>query len=652
MPDEPPPVPPSRADRELAAHLENTPLAVIEWDADSRVVRWTGQAEAVFGWPAAEVLGKRPFDWRLVHDDDAAAVERLMREMVSLRDPRTVLVNRNYTRAGAVIWCEWHNSILLDDAGRLVSILSLVLDITDRKAAAEAAAASDARLRSALAGAGMLGWEWDIRTGRVDYSGCPAAFYGLPPGDDYGAVEAAWRAVHPGDVPAVEAAARRAFEAGDEWVYEFRGAVPAADGGDRWFSVRGRVVRGADGRPGRVVAVTADVTARKRAEAEREALGRRLADAQKWEGLGVMAGGVAHDFNNILTVILGGAALARQATDPASPAARFLDEIERSAHRAAGLCRHMLAYAGRGPAPAGPADLSAVVREEAPLLTGPGGRPARVALEPADGLPAVRADPAQVRQVLRNLAANAAEASPDGGVVTVRTAAAEVGPGDPTDGYRPAPEPGRYVALEVADAGHGMAPDVQARMFDPFFTTRFPGRGLGLAAVLGIVRTHRGAIRVDTAPGRGTTVRVLWPVAPTPAAATPAGPAGGLALVVDDEVFIREVAASVVGELGYEPVLAGNGADGLELFGRHRADLRVAVLDVVMPGLGGDELLAAVRRSAPDLPVVVISGYADRGPAAGPDDRTVYLRKPFRPDDLTDAVRRAVGVGERGPTGS
>ncbi|MBX9579258.1 MAG: response regulator, partial [Gemmataceae bacterium] len=242
----------------------------------------------------------------------------------------------------------------------------------------------------------------------------------------------------------------------------------------------------------------------------------------------------------------------------------------------------------------------------------------------------------QVRQVLRNLVANAAEAGPPDGVVTVRTALVGVGPDDPADGYRLAPGPGRYVALEVADAGHGMTPEVQVWMFDPFFTTRFPGRGLGLAAVLGIVRTHRGAIRVDTAPGRGTTVRVLWPVA---------APAG-LALVVDDEAFVREAVASVVRGLGYEPLLAGNGADGLDLFGRHWADLRVAVLDGVMPGPGGDELLAAVRRSAPDLPVVVVSG---RGPAADPGGRVVHLPKPFRPDDLAEAVRRA--VGERGLSG-
>ena len=632
MPDEAHAGHPSRADRELAAHLENTPLAVIEWDTEFRVVRWTGQAEAVFGWPAAEVLGKRPFDWRMVHDDDAAEVGRLMREIVALRQPRSVLVNRNYTRAGAVIWCEWHNSILLDDAGRLVSTLSLVLDVTERRAAAEAAARSDARLRAALSGAEMLGWEHDLAIGRVHYSGDPAAFFGAPAGE-YDTDAGAWRLVHPDDRPAVAEATRRSFDAGDEWGYEFRGAVSAADGGDRWFAVRGRIVTGPGGRPARVVAVTADATARKRAEAKREALNRRLLDAQKWEGLGVMAGGVAHDFNNILTVIVGSAALARRTTPPGNPAANYLAEIEAAAHRAAGLCRQM------------PADLSAVVREAAPLLPGIGGKGARVVLDLVNGLPPARVDPAHARQVLTNLVANAAEAGPDGGTVTVRTAAEEVGD-PPPDGYRLVPAPGRYVALEVADAGEGMTADVQGRMFDPFFTTRFPGRGLGLAAVHGIVRAHRGAIRVDTAPGRGTTVRVLWPAVPRTEAAAP--PARGVALVVDDEPFVREVAASVLQELGYEPVPAADGADGLELFCRHRAEVRVAVVDLAMPGLSGDDLVSVFRRTDPDLPVVLISGRP-RPAGAGGDPRTVFLPKPFRADDLAAAVRAVAGAATSGP---
>ncbi|MBX9624927.1 MAG: PAS domain S-box protein [Gemmataceae bacterium] len=642
MPAEPPPGTPSRADRELAAHLENTPLAVIEWDADFRVVRWTGQAEAIFGWPAAEVVGKRPADWRLVHDDDAVAVERLMREIAALRRPRSVLVNRNYTRAGAVVWCEWHNSILLDDAGRLVSILSLVLDVTERKAAVEASARSEARLRTALAAAGMIGWEWNLAANRGAMSADFAAFHGLPPEVTYDSPAGAEQTVHPDDMPAVRRAAAGAIAEGGEFQWEYRGRVPAADGGERWFATRGQVFPGPDGRPARLVGVTADVTDRKRAEAERGVLNRRLADAQRWEGLGVMAGGIAHDFNNILTVVLGSAALARRTAGPGSPADAHLDEIELSCDRAARLCRQMLAYAGRGCPPAGRADLSRVVGEAAPLLTGPAGGQVTVRLDLAADLPQVRADPGLVRQVLVNLVTNAAEASRDGRPVTVRTAAAEVRPDDPTDGFRLPPWPGRYAVLEVADVGEGMTPEVRDRMFDPFFSTRFPGRGLGLAAVLGIVRSHRGGIAVDTAAGRGTTIRVLWPADdPRPAAVPADRPGRGVALVADADPFRREVVAATLENQGYEAVVAGTGAEGLELYDQRRDELRVAVVDVDLPGATGCGLLDVLHHTDPDMPLVVLIGpTGEPPPAAG---RAATLRRPFRPEELAAAVRHVTG---------
>lgn len=642
---------PSRADRELAAHIANTPLAVIEWDHEFRVARWTGQAEAVFGWAAAEVAGKRPFDWRFVHDADAAEVGRLMADMEALRSPRNVLTNRNYTRDGRVVWCEWHNSVLLDDGGRLRSVLSLVLDVTDERAAADGVARSDTRLRSALAAAGMIGWEWHPATGRLDDAADLAAFFGLPPGE-YNDDRVTTAAVHPDDLDRVREEARRALADGGELAFEFRGRPTGPDGGDRWYAVRGQVVRDA-GRPARVVAVTADVTDRKRAEADRAALARQLADAHKWEELGVLAGGVAHDFNNILTVVLGSAVLARRAVPADSPAAGYLEQIEQSAHRAAELCRQMLAYAGRAPAPSGEADLNRVVREAAP----PAG-PARVRLDLAADLPPLRADPGQVRQVLAHLTANAAEASPAGGEVVIRTATVAVAPGASAAGYRLPPAPGVYAGLEVADAGPGIPADVQARMFDPFFTTKFPGRGLGLAAVLGIVRSHAGAIRVDTAAGRGTTVQVLWPTpapapAPFPAAppdARPEPPTAGLALVVDDEMFVREVAASILEDFGYEVVLAADGATGVELVRRHAGAVRVAVIDVVMPGMDGVAALAAIRAIDPGVPAVLISGFIDGAVPA--DGRTEFLPKPFRPEGLAAAVRRVVGAAAPGQRGA
>jgi CheY-like chemotaxis protein len=191
-----------------------------------------------------------------------------------------------------------------------------------------------------------------------------------------------------------------------------------------------------------------------------------------------------------------------------------------------------------------------------------------------------------------------------------------------------------------------MSPDVRARMFDPFFTTKFAGRGLGLAAVLGIVRSHKGGIRVSTAPGRGTTISVYWPVSldPVPDAppVRPAGPTAA-ALVIDDEMFVREVTASTLEEMGFAPLLAADGPSGLALFSRHRDTIKVAIIDVLMPGMTGDEVLEVLRRTAPELPVVLVSGFTERRmlkAAFGP--RTEFLQKPFHPEDLMQVVGRLV----------
>jgi CheY-like chemotaxis protein len=261
-----------------------------------------------------------------------------------------------------------------------------------------------------------------------------------------------------------------------------------------------------------------------------------------------------------------------------------------------------------------------------------------------DRLPPVQADPALVRQVLLALATNAAEAT-TGGEIVVRIHADEVPETGSDPGFHLAPRPGRYVVLTVADTGTGMAPDVHTRMFDPFFTTKFAGRGLGLAAVLGIVRAHRGGIRVTTGPGRGTTVSVYWPAAVDPEPVAPAQPAPtrAAALVIDDEMFVREVTASTLEELGFAPLLAGDGPSGLALFRAHRDAIKFAVIDVVMPGMTGDQVLEAIRAIDPMLPVVLMSGFTDQRvvkSAYGP--HTEFLQKPFHPEDLMGVVRRMV----------
>ena len=439
---------------------------------------------------------------------------------------------------------------------------------------------------------------------------------------------------------------RRAIETGEPMRYEFRGRVPGPDGQPRWFSTRGQVISDADGNAVRLVAVTTDVTERKRAEADREALNRQLQETQKWESLGILAGGVAHDFNNILTVVLGSAGLARKGLPPFSPTGPYLDQIEQACRRAADLCRQLLAYTGRGQIAAAKTDLNQLIQSSSVLLAVPASKAATIRYELSTNIPHIQADPSQVRQVMVNLVMNAAEAlGNDAGEIAVSTRLLELP--EPGTGYHLPPAPGWYVRLAVSDTGPGIQPDVLARMFDPFFSTKFAGRGLGLAAVLGIVRSHRGAIRVDTNPGRGTTVEILWPVtvnaAPGPAAeSAPAlRQSAGKALVVDDEMYVREVTASTLEELGFETLLAGDGMTALDVFRAHQNDVSLAVIDVMMPGMSGDQLLEELRVLTPLLPAVLVSGFTDgRVLKPGAGDATHFLQKPFHPEELIALVKR------------
>ncbi len=275
-------------------------------------------------------------------------------------------------------------------------------------------------------------------------------------------------------------------------------------------------VPGPNGTPGGFIEVVEDITAQRRAEEDRRRLEQRVQQAQKLESLGILAGGIAHDFNNLLMAVMGNADLALGKVPAASPAGEYLRKAVASAERAAQLTGQMLAYAGETAIATVPADVSRLVEEAELLLRGSLPPSAGLELHLEPHLPAVDADPARIQQVLRNLAANAVEAF-DGrpGTVTVATGqlfadrAYLAGTFPPQDLAE-----GPYAYLEVSDDGPGMDAETLHRVFDPFYSTKFVGRGLGLPAVLGIVRSHRGAIRVDSDPGRGTTVRVLLPVRP------------------------------------------------------------------------------------------------------------------------------------------
>ena len=396
-----------------------------------------------------------------------------------------------------------------------------------------------------------------------------------------------------------------------------------------------------------------DITERKRAEEERLKLEAKMRHAQKLESLGVLAGGIAHDFNNILTAILGNAGLLMEDLPEDGVFRRRLGEIERAARRAADLAQQMLAYSGRGMFIIRLVELNDLLHETAVLLNASISKKVNLRIEYADALPPVQADAVQMSQVIMNLVANAAEAIGDeDGVITVRTSTMVIVDSGPVQTVDDDPiEPGTYVCLEVIDTGCGMSEDVKSRLFDPFFTTKFTGRGLGLAAVIGIVRAHRGALQVESKPGEGAHFRVLLPMAsgqvakPTDVLPAVEGFRGqGTVLLVDDEPAIRTVGKRMLERLGFTVLTAEDGVGGVALFKEHADDIVCVILDLVMPRMDGAEALQEIYRIQPGAKIVLCSGYSREEISQRFADQGIsgFLHKPFQMHQLAAALQGAL----------
>ena len=403
-----------------------------------------------------------------------------------------------------------------------------------------------------------------------------------------------------------------------------------------------------------VQAIVRDISAQKRAEADRTALERQLFQAQKMESLGVLAGGIAHDFNNLLMGVLGHAGLALEQLNPLHPARRNLESIQKAGQRAADLTRQMLAYSGRGQFVVRNLDLTAQVEEMVHLLEVSLPKTVVLKLDLRRGLPSISADAAQVQQVIMNLVINAAEAIGEAsGLITLATGAQHLDAAMVRVmlvGQDVAP--GTYVYLEVSDTGCGMDPETMSRIFEPFFTTKFTGRGLGLSAIMGIVRGHKGALKVYSEIGRGTTFKVLFP-AQGPAAdalcareGEPAWEGSGLILVVDDDETVRSVARQALELKGFEVMEAEDGLVALEQVRRRGRDISLVLLDMTMPHMGGEAAFREMRQLRPDIRVVLSSGYNEQEAMSRFQGKGLkgFIQKPYGPKDLLAKIQSVLGA--------
>jgi two-component system, cell cycle sensor histidine kinase and response regulator CckA len=377
----------------------------------------------------------------------------------------------------------------------------------------------------------------------------------------------------------------------------------------------------------------------------------QLRHTQKLESLGVLAGGVAHDFNNLLTGILGNSSMALDDMAPNDPNRLLIEEVIKAAERASELTRQLLAYTGKGQFAMRTIDLSALVREVSGLVQASLPKRAQLRLELADELARIEADPGQLQQVVMNLVINGGEAiGSQGGSVLVRTALQDVDQAYIDTLSQPAGllRPGRHVALEVHDNGVGMDEEMLPRIFDPFFSTKFAGRGLGLSAVLGIVRAHKGALQVDSKPGVGTTFKVLFPASSNAVVAVvpPTGDTtgSGTVLIVDDEEIVRSTARQTLLRCGYRCLSAQDGAAALEAYRNCPDTVVLVLLDLTMPVMSGEETLQRLKVIDPDVKVLLTTGYDEQEAVQRFASKGLagFIQKPFTAAALARKVKEAL----------
>ncbi len=529
--------------------------------------------------------------------------------------------------------------------GELADNIGLALEVNRREAARQAAEASlhesEERFRQLAENMHEVFWMTDVSKGQMLYIS-PA--YEKVWGRSLESLRAApftWmEAIHPEDRERVRQAAltQQALGRYDE---TFRVLRP--DGSVRWVRDRAFPVRGADGAVTRIVGTTEDIT-------ERRLLEEQLRQAQKMEGIGQLAGGVAHDFNNILAAMMMQTELAEMMAGLPEAAYEKLRQLRGFAERAANLTRQLLLFSRRQVMQPHDLNLNDAIVGTAKMLQRIIGEDVQLqlSLHPRELL--THADPGMLDQVLMNLVLNARDAMPAGGKLLVETSERTLTAADAQS--IPDAAPGRYVCLKVSDTGVGIAPEHLLRIFEPFFTTKEPGKGtgLGLATVFGIVRQHGGSISVQSALGRGTTFQILLPAleqaAPAQAAARSALPRGTeTVLLVEDEPIVCEAITTTLQGAGYRVLQAGNGDEALKLWEEHREEIRLLLTDIVMPqGMSGRELAARLRTSDEALRVIFMSGYSremagrELALQAGQD----FIQKPYSSQQLLEAVRHAL----------
>jgi PAS domain S-box-containing protein len=516
----------------------------------------------------------------------------------------------------------------------------------DRARADAALRRNEERLNVALEAAKMGTWEWQLGRDRIAWSDGVEPLFGVERGTFGGTFEAYMELIPEDERERVRSTIEASLKSGaQDYVVEHRVNWP--DGSVHFLEGKGRVYRDAHGVPIQMVGTVADISDRKRAEAALRRSEEQLRQSQKMEAIGRLAGGVAHDFNNLLTAIGGYSTLALLEFAPDDPSREYLEEIQRAGERGASLTKQLLAAGRKQVLRPHLLDLNAVIDDLTSLLRRVIGEDVELEWTRGSSPAVVLADAGQIEQITMNLAVNARDAMPRGGLLSITSSSAHIAATDPRNHSGNA---GAYVLLRISDSGEGMDADTLAHIFEPFFTTKEPGKGtgLGLSTVYGIVEQLSGFIDARSEPGRGTVFEIYLPeqrqqsISAHPASTAPVARGGSeTILLVEDEPQVRDLVLSVLAARGYKVLSADSGAEAIRLEEGHPARIHLLITDVVMPNMSGRELAEHMLSLRPELKVLFMSGYTDdavlRHGVIAPG--SAFLQKPFALEDLLQRVR-------------
>ncbi len=617
---------------------DSAPIGIFESNIEGRCTYCNAALLETTGWSANQALR---FGWtKILHPEDRAMVRHGWKRAAATGqrwrgDIRLVQPD------GTIRWTHALAAPNKDAQGRVVGFVGTIEDVTEKRLADLALLESEERFKVVARAVSDVIWDMDLKTRRIWWSdGVHAAFGYMP--DEIGHEEAWAQRIHPEERERVLDGLQAVLTEGDAWEAEYR--FRRKDGTYAQVFDRAQVMRDAHGLAVRLIGGLSDQTERKTLEAQ-------FLRAQRMESIGTLAGGIAHDLNNVLTPILLSLEILRLDLAEGSQQAALLNTLESSAHRGASLVRQVLTFARGVEGQRVSVNVRQVLEELERIVRETFPRNLEIAVSVPPSLWRITGDATQVHQVLLNLAVNARDAMPEGGALTVTAENIVLGRAPAGPGF--ARQPGPYVRITIVDTGTGIPPDVRERMFEPFFTTKAPGKGtgLGLATVHAVVKSHHGFVDVQSEPGAGTTFTVHLPAdadagtgtrAPFPGTLPPGR--GEQVLVVDDEESIRVVAERILRTHNYRVLLAANGAEAWTIFQRHQRDIALVITDMMMPVLDGAGLIQAVRRRDATVRIIAMSGLHVREHVARVVSHGTphFLAKPFSAEKLLHLARQVL----------